>query len=382
MSNFIDFLLSGSILLLAFLALTNPNKVNIKGNLWFGLFLLCIFSATLESFFYENNDSFKNNLLINIIGLPAYFLAPIFYLSILHYIKPNLVWDKKHNLHFLSGIIFSVLVILLLINFKNSENIQSSNKSLIELYQYISYFFLGIFPFQLIIYSFLTYKKLKNHQKNIKIFSSNTENIDLKWLENIVIIICLLLFIWILDIVFNISTAKFQLINSFLLIGIYFIAYHFIKQKEIYPFSKIEQNEIIEIIEEFDVIDVKKKLIDDDKLESQKIDLLNLIQSKKPYLDSEISLIKLASEMNCTPHQLSYIINNGFDENFYQFINRFRIEEAKKLILNPNMNHLSLLGIGFEVGFNSKSVFNTTFKKNTGKTPSEFKKITQNIEFQ
>ena len=86
--------------------------------------------------------------------------------------------------------------------------------------------------------------------------------------------------------------------------------------------------------------------------------------------------------MNCTPHQLSYIINNGFDENFYQFINRFRIEEAKKLILNPNMNHLSLLGIGFEVGFNSKSVFNTTFKKNTGKTPSEFKKITQNIEFQ
>ncbi|MFZ0597901.1 MAG: helix-turn-helix domain-containing protein, partial [Flavobacterium sp.] len=56
------------------------------------------------------------------------------------------------------------------------------------------------------------------------------------------------------------------------------------------------------------------------------------------------------------------------------FINRYRIEEAKKMIQDPNMEHLSLMGIAFEVGFNSKTVFNTTFKKSTNQTPSEFKK--------
>ncbi len=380
MNKAIEILLSGSILLLTFLAFANPNKVNVKANRWFGIFLLCIFSATIESVFYEDTNSFKNNLLLNIIGFPAYFLAPIFYISISFFIKPNLVWRKKDNLHFLSGIFFSVLVLSIIIIAENPKNIQTEDSKLIDFYKYISYFFLIIFPIQLIVYCLLTYKKLKKHQNNIKIFSSNTENIDLKWLENIVLVINILLSIWIFDIIFSISNKNFELINFFLLIGIYFIAYHFIKQKEIYPFSEHQKNEIIEIIEEIDLFDTKRKLINDEKLESQKLDLLNLIQSKKSYLDSEISLIKLANEMKCSPHQLSYLINNGFDENFYQFINRFRIEEAKKMILDPKMNHLSLLGIGFEVGFNSKSVFNTTFKKTTGKTPSEFKKINQLVE--
>ena len=117
-----------------------------------------------------------------------------------------------------------------------------------------------------------------------------------------------------------------------------------------------------------------KKLISDDELREMKSILIQVMDNKKPFLDTELSLFKLASQLDISSHLLSYIINNGCNENFYQFINRYRIEEAKKMIQDPKMEHLSLMGIAFEVGFNSKTVFNTTFKKITNQTPSEFKK--------
>lgn len=103
------------------------------------------------------------------------------------------------------------------------------------------------------------------------------------------------------------------------------------------------------------------------------------MQIEKPFLNSDLSLVKLAKRIDVSAHTLSYVINKGFNENFYQFINGYRITAAQKLILDSNMEHLSLLGIGFEVGFNSKTVFNTTFKKVTGKTPSEFKKSSSDL---
>jgi AraC-like DNA-binding protein len=339
------------------------------------------FIVNLDSFFYFLNKNIQNNLFVNILGLPGYFLAPIFYLSISHFINPNRIWRKKDNFHFLFGILFSIFIIGILVFAEDPNNLLKNDPEFIKTFTIFVYSFLMLFPLQLLIYGFFTYKKLKKHQKNIKLFSSNVENIDLKWLENIVLIINILLAIWVFDMLFPVSSKDFSLINFFLLIGIFFIAYHFIKQKEIYPFSTSQKKEIIEIIEEFESTDYKKKLVDEEQLQRYKTDLSNLMNTKKPFLDSEISLVKLSQEMDCTPHLLSYIINNGFDENFYQYINRFRIEEAKKLIVDPKKNHLSLLGVGFEVGFNSKSVFNTTFKKLTQQTPSEFKKQ-QLIDYQ
>ncbi len=184
---------------------------------------------------------------------------------------------------------------------------------------------------------------------------------------------------WIANIVFQLSTAStlFNIASNVIyLIGFFFIAYHSTKQKEIYPFNEEEKVEISEIITETDIpAENRKKLLPDGKLEESKTELLVLMETKKPFLDCELSLVKLAEMMEVSTHILSYIINNGLDENFYQFVNRYRIEEAKKLLLNPQMNHFNLIGIAYEVGFNSKTVFNTTFKKYTEKTPSEFKKV-------
>jgi AraC-like DNA-binding protein len=146
------------------------------------------------------------------------------------------------------------------------------------------------------------------------------------------------------------------------------------KQREIYPFTTNQRNDIIyTVIKNNSKKQPQKKLIEDYRLEELKTVLQYIMENNKPFLDCELTLVKLASMMDILSHQLSYIINTGFNENFYQFINRYRIQEAKKLILDEKMNHLSLQGIALEVGFKSKSVFNLAFKKSTGQTPTEYK---------
>lgn len=71
---------------------------------------------------------------------------------------------------------------------------------------------------------------------------------------------------------------------------------------------------------------------------------------------------------------LPFVLIGSFGENFYEFINRYRVEASKKLLTDAKFQHLNMVGIAFEAGFNSKTAFNTAFKKTTGQTPSEFRK--------
>ena len=97
------------------------------------------------------------------------------------------------------------------------------------------------------------------------------------------------------------------------------------------------------------------------------------IQNKKPFLQPNLTLKELADELEMNDRHLSQIINKYKGQNFYDFINSLRIEEAKKMLSHPE-NSYNILQILYESGFNSKTAFNVTFKKFTGLTPSEYKR--------
>jgi len=103
--------------------------------------------------------------------------------------------------------------------------------------------------------------------------------------------------------------------------------------------------------------------------------LNHFMKKEKPYLNSNLTIRQLAKKLNIPQKHLSQIINENFNQNFNDFVNKYRIKEAKLQILNPGNNHLDLFSIAMEVGFNSKSSFNNAFKKHAGITPSEFRKI-------
>jgi AraC-like DNA-binding protein len=102
--------------------------------------------------------------------------------------------------------------------------------------------------------------------------------------------------------------------------------------------------------------------------------LLHHMETVKPWLDPDLTLEQLAGQLALRPRVLSQVINEDLGQNFFEFINRYRIGEAKALLMDPADKKMTVLEVLYQVGFNSKSSFNTLFKKQTGVTPSEFKK--------
>lgn len=100
--------------------------------------------------------------------------------------------------------------------------------------------------------------------------------------------------------------------------------------------------------------------------------VLEVMENQKPYLQPKLTLSQLAQLTDMSPHLLSRVINEKFDKNFFEFINSYRIEAFKSLAANKDYSHMTLLALAFEAGFNSKTTFNTAFRKITGETPREF----------
>lgn len=103
------------------------------------------------------------------------------------------------------------------------------------------------------------------------------------------------------------------------------------------------------------------------------IDLIKKMKAEKLYLQRNLNLEKLAESVNTSKHNLSQVLNDEIGKKFSDFINEYRIKEAKNLILNKS-EELSISGIAQEAGFNNKTSFNVAFKKFTGLTPTQFLK--------
>jgi AraC-like DNA-binding protein len=119
----------------------------------------------------------------------------------------------------------------------------------------------------------------------------------------------------------------------------------------------------------------EKSTLTEERAEFYLKKLLAVMETDKPYMDNELTLPKLAAKLLIPTHHLSQIINERLNQNFFDFVNAHRIEEAKRQLMNPAKKHYSLLAIAEEVGFNSKSAFNSAFKKQTSVTPSEYRKL-------
>ncbi len=359
-------LIFGSLILLSFLIIANPLKVNKKANFWFGIFLLLWATFWLDEILqlvFENNINIHFSIFIHFI---QFFTPIIYFISVIYFTNPNFRFQLKDLKYLFLPIVFLTLLLLQL----KYDN-ENSN--------YFRIIIMSLILFQILFYAITSYLKIRKHQKNILKIFSNTIEINLNWLEYIILLILLMsIFISIYNLFFNLFALN-TFMNLVSLLLIYIIAYNSLKQKEIFPFDVLQRNQIVTLNEDEKSSELKRKIITDNEL-MVLIDRLNeLMIHQKPYLDSELNLIKLSELMNITSHQLSYVINSGFNENFFQFINKYRVEKAKELISMKEKNYLSILGIAFESGFNSKTSFNIVFKKITNQTPSEFKKRSANL---
>ncbi len=118
----------------------------------------------------------------------------------------------------------------------------------------------------------------------------------------------------------------------------------------------------------------KENRLPDAKITAWKIALETAMQTHKPYLDPDLSLQALAQLIGIKEKDLSEVLNIGFSQSFHDYINRYRIETVKRLLLAPEKQHLTNFALAQEAGFNSRSAFFGLFKKYVGMTPGEFKR--------
>lgn len=116
----------------------------------------------------------------------------------------------------------------------------------------------------------------------------------------------------------------------------------------------------------------EKQLLSKDQITYYQTAILELMKDEECFLDTTLSLRRLASKIDIHPNHLSWLLNTSFKKNFNDFVNTYRLEYFKSIALKPEFKHITILGLAYDSGFNSKSVFNTFFKKTEGITPSKW----------
>jgi AraC-like DNA-binding protein len=213
---------------------------------------------------------------------------------------------------------------------------------------------------QVIIYSALSIAALLSYQKKIHEYFSSMDKFRILWLRLFIIASFVS---WISLLIIEYSHARedaFGIFWLFISIIVYAVGYIGIKQPE-----------ILEHIEVTPKKKYEKTAIDPDKLKEYTQKLMSSVK-ENVFLDPDISLPSLADQIGVHSYQLSQIINEK-GMNFYEYINRLRIDYAKNLI-KENLDILNIARVAFDSGFNSISAFNSAFKKFSGVTPSEFAK--------
>ncbi len=174
------------------------------------------------------------------------------------------------------------------------------------------------------------------------------------------------------------QTALFRII-LFLAVfaGIYFPLSRKIRKmkdhnEELSDMINETQEELKQVTEELSSKYASSSLGEED-LDYYKEVIEKFMVEEKPYLDDELTIRKLAKQLEMQPHHLSQVINSTFNMNFYTFVNSYRVDEVIKLMKDPERKHHTILAIAYDSGFKSKSSFNTIFKKMIGKTPSEYR---------
>lgn len=236
------------------------------------------------------------------------------------------------------------------------------------------------------------WKEINLLQALVKQNFSEVSRKNLKWVKQLVICGCLILLIYSTVMTFIIINPEFSYLNLLLIgvvtIYIYFASFKGLTQPAIfvslnnyvYESTNEYQNESIPVKAELegnsavnDKVKYEKSTLTNEKQEKLIDSLEKIVQNEKLYLEPELSIQILAGKLNTSPYYISQVLNQNLKTNFYDYINSQRVERAKELLTASTHKNLTILAIGFEAGFNSKTTFNTVFKKFTGKTPSVYK---------
>lgn len=295
---------------------------------------------------------------------PLVFLfGPLLYFYIHTQISDSFGFEPRHLLHLLP-----MLMVVLHRLFSHPENIgfeeagaQNIANSIYQVMMVIS----------LIIYWILGINLLIQHRKNIPDnFSYQSERLTLNWTWIIVFLNILIFIVSFLTpfIRVDYEWARTEDIFYFNFVLFSFLLLIFGLMQPVIYTSDVHFVEEGKGTKKYQRSGLETK----DKKEIAAL-IVGYFNTQKSWLNPEFDLQKMAADLNLSRQNISQVINEELNKNFYRLVNEYRVNEVKQKMSDPGFSHLSLLGIGLESGFNSKASFNRVFKEIAGQTPSQYK---------
>jgi AraC-like DNA-binding protein len=332
-----------------------------------GLFLLAWALALLNSLL-SRHIRLLSPFLVALLFMNAidFLWGPLLYFYVRSVAYRDFIWRQSHLIHALPLIFYllslAAFAFLAPGSFESFDDLRKSFFGTVGIP-----LFSCALACQLLAYLGASLLVLRSYRNRISNAYSSLEKLSLNWLYSIIGGFGL---IWLIGSVnqltvivmphpaISIALSIIMLLISFGLANV--IIFRGLKQPEI--FSGIDEKPKYE-----------KSSLSDEEADRLMISLKNHMETQRPHLLPGLSISGLAKEMTVPARHISQVINSRLRKNFVDFINYYRVEEAKKLLTEYATNAKTILEIAYESGFNSKSVFNKAFKKHAGMAPKEFR---------
>jgi AraC-like DNA-binding protein len=307
-----------------------------------------------------------------------YLHGPFLFLYVVFSLRKDQHFRLKDFAHFLPAVL-SYLYMIPFFFFYSVEQKQMVNSGQIPDFMIFMFVSLAGFVISGIAYPIMAYRLIGKYEKMIYNNFSYSEKINLNWLRYCIFgiglifltvgILSILQYVVGINFPFNVDYVYYSEIILF----IFFVGYFGIKHEGIFTETALEKQQIVETTAEIKQnAEYKKSGLKTEDAEIHHQKLIGLMTDKKLYLEPKLTLNALANELNISVNHLSQLINQYQNKNFYDFVNEYRVNEFKTRVSMTKYQHLSILAIAIDSGFNSKSSFNLVFKKHTGMTPSQF----------
>lgn len=359
------------LLLLAVFLLTVESRIK-TANQIFALFLILVAFDMCGLFMYE--WLIRHTYIDMLRRSSAYLQMPLvyFYVKLVCFKNLNIgFFTSKHALLFISywgALLFNVV---LLSKDQKISFMQNSNEPLFVLFSILG-------ELQYFIYVYLIFGALSTYKRNYQASFASYETTAHKWLFQLTCVsLCAHLLALSKTIAVYVASVE-SVLTAHLIVSLSALSVIcWLVLKALYHPSITRGIQTEATLLESKKPQHKGTENISDEIQQQLNSLESYMQASEPYLDPDLSVETLANNIDANPKQLSTLINQYMGKNFFNYVNAYRIEKAKLLLSDPVQAKRSVLVILYEVGFNSKSSFNTAFKKYTGHTPSSYRKSLQ-----
>lgn len=338
----------------------------IEANVYEGLMVLSMAGCTLEIFLCYTGYILKCLWLVDFSEPLAFVIGPAFYLMVVSLINGKT--SKTRYYHFIIPLLWLLLEIPFFIqpdDVKFNAWIGAYHPQGLNYRETEANFFSMPDHSRFILIHLVTYTVLGlvttvRVFRNRKEFFWGTRNATFLKLRSHVVQIVFVIVLFIAVKLFNRDDMGDHLLAAYISIPIYLISFQIIKQSGFFKQPSLAEQQ-----------KYKSSSVTPELQQQLLTKLKETMSSSKPFLKPDFSLPELAEQLHVSVHQLSQVINEGLGKSFFEMTAEYRVEEAKRLL--KEKTNIKIEEIAEQVGYNSKSSFNTSFKKITGKTPSKWR---------